>query len=700
MSKCLLVKLEKRLPTRQEVMRTFFANLHASIGTRSSAEAAKITASQLITVWEHASIPTKELRNIVPMIEKNYQRYRRLVKDKHLSGVIKKKGSKLGDTHEKNREDFVNDLHELFDIAHKDALQIMTVQEDIDFYKSMKSDRKYFMDVNQRGVDKKYTAKQKRKSERLAAEIKAKERSERLKMDLMETRQLSGLSDFSVGTSSNTDGGTDDEFIVKERASVVKVDVLNDHLVTSTLARTSTSTSAGSMMVKAIVQATVSQLGLEPEEVRIVDNDKKADRLPVLVSGIRTEQLLGAPELSHGSGECIAAAVVGLLKEWELEDRVMGLVFDTTSSNSGRWGGACALIQQKLSKDLLELACRHHIYELLLWAVFDQLLGSSKTPDFMYGDYLKKQWAAIDKGQYKTLATTRGLLKFVPNADQMIKFCIDQLQTHHPRDDYKELLELMILFLGGSVPDKATYEFRKPGATSKTRWMAKALYAYKIWMFSWQLNLTDEQRDSFFKICTFLATFYVKCPVAVKAPALDLELLRSLSERKEPHLKAAFQKLTNHLWYLSERLVCFALFDESVSLAEKRNIVKAMKSREGTPDTLPRATLPHNKKVNSLKLRDFASQNSPTFFTIAKISPAFLEKDPSEWTRDADYIRGLEVVQHMLPVNDLAERGVALMKKYLCGNKLTNNEDQRQYILQVVERHRKMFDKYGGKKMK
>ncbi|KAK3915902.1 Phosphoenolpyruvate carboxylase [Frankliniella fusca] len=187
---------------------------------------------------------------------------------------------------------------------------------------------------------------------------------------------------------------------------------------------------------------------------------------------------------------------------------------------------------------------------------------------------------------------------------------------------------------------------------------------------------------------------------AVKAPALDLELLRSLSEHKEPHLKAAFQKLTNHLWYLSERLVCFALFDESVSLAEKRNIVKAMKSREGTPDTLPRATLPHNKKVNSLKLRDFASQNSPTFFTTAKISPAFLEKDPSEWTRDADYIRGLEVVQHMLPVNDLAERGVALMKKYLCGNKLTNNEDQRQYILQVVERHSKMFDKYGGKKMK
>ena len=77
----------------------------------------------------------------------------------------------------------------------------------------------------------------------------------------------------------------------------------------------------------------------------------------------------------------------------------MGMVFDTTSSNSGRWGGACALIQRKLDKDLLELACRHHIYELLLGSVFDQLIGASKTPDLLHGDDLKKQWKELDKGK-------------------------------------------------------------------------------------------------------------------------------------------------------------------------------------------------------------------------------------------------------------------------------------------------------------
>lgn len=40
-------------------------------------------------------------------------------------------------------------------------------------------------------------------------------------------------------------------------------------------------------------------------------------------------------------------------------------------------------------------------------------------------------------------------------------------------------------------------------------------------------------------------------------------------------------------------------------------------------------------------------------------------------------------------VNDVAERGVALITQF---NKcITNNEEQRQYLLQVVENYRKVF---------
>ncbi|KAK3910672.1 Glycine reductase complex component B subunit gamma, partial [Frankliniella fusca] len=130
---------------------------------------------------------------------------------------------------------------------------------------------------------------------------------------------------------------------------------------------------------------------------QVADETVKADRLPVVVSGKDIEKLLGVPELKHGSGECIASAVVSLLKEWELDEKVVGMAFDTTSTNSGRWGGACALIQQKLGKELLELACRHHVLERLLRAVFDAVIGSSKTRELLSVDTLKMQWKEIDQ---------------------------------------------------------------------------------------------------------------------------------------------------------------------------------------------------------------------------------------------------------------------------------------------------------------
>ena len=43
----------------------------------------------------------------------------------------------------------------------------------------------------------------------------------------------------------------------------------------------------------------------------------------------------------------------------------------------------------------------------------------------------------------------------------------------------------------------------------------------------------------------------------------------------------------------------------------------------------------------------------------------------------------------MIVVNDNAERGVALIKSF--NTHLTKNEEQLQYILQIVEKHREIF---------
>jgi len=53
------------------------------------------------------------------------------------------------------------------------------------------------------------------------------------------------------------------------------------------------------------------------------------------------------------------------------------------------------------------------------------------------------------------------------------------------------------------------------------------------------------------------------------------------------------------------------------------------------------------------------------------------------WEKNEDYRKGLEIVNTFRITNDTAERGVNLMEEY---NKvLTKNEDQKQYVLQVVE---------------
>lgn len=52
----------------------------------------------------------------------------------------------------------------------------------------------------------------------------------------------------------------------------------------------------------------------------------------------------------------------------------------------------------------------------------------------------------------------------------------------HPREDYKELLQLSLLYLGGWSEND--FSFRVPGALHQARWMSKAIYTLKIVLFN------------------------------------------------------------------------------------------------------------------------------------------------------------------------------------------------------------------------
>lgn len=62
--------------------------------------------------------------------------------------------------------------------------------------------------------------------------------------------------------------------------------------------------------------------------------------------------------------------------------------------------------------------------------------------------------------------------------EDTLKFVMESLKQHHPREDYRELLELAVIFLG-SIPLRGI-PFRVKGAFHHVSWMAKAVYCIYI----------------------------------------------------------------------------------------------------------------------------------------------------------------------------------------------------------------------------
>jgi hypothetical protein len=220
----------------------------------------------------------------------------------------------------------------------------------------------------------------------------------------------------------------------------------------------------------------------------LTGNDK-VDRLPILVSTLGDTKLLGIPKISAGTGQAEAQAVFDAIKRWDLESLVRGMCFDTTSSNTGRFSGACVLLEQLLGRSLLHFGCRHHILELVLAAAFGVCMGPSKSPEVLVFKRFQAQWSSIDKDSYQDCFTDDfAASQLADIRPQVINFCEKQLENQQPRDDYREMLKLMLIFLGSKSHHDS--KFRAPGPMHQARWMSKAIYSIKVWLFRSQFKLT------------------------------------------------------------------------------------------------------------------------------------------------------------------------------------------------------------------
>ena len=145
--------------------------------------------------------------------------------------------------------------------------------------------------------------------------------------------------------------------------------------------------------------------------------------------------------------------------------------------------------------------------------------------------------------------------------------------------------------------------------------------------------------------------------------------------------------MTRHLWYLSEELVGLSLFDDDVKPNMKDEIAQAIMHNEKEAPA-KKVTLAL-ESVGDKTLATFASSNTRSLFAKLKIPDSFLQIPAAQWEGNEDYRTARTLCRLLSVTNDHAERGVALVQDF--SGRLTKDEDQLQYLLQVVFQHRKDF---------
>lgn len=599
-----------KLPSNEQVLSVLFYNIRNV--NLSVNESANLTIRECIIYWEKARIPTKSLPNCNKKLVDLYKVWKNLQKN----------ANKTQEVFELRRQEFVKNLNNLFDIAHADAMQLIKINEDKIF---LQQQREPGRPGHLGGVDKKLAEKE--KNVRLRNIEEDKRRDKYLSSLTPSTSSQKALKEISFSESELSDSPECMPIVTEKtqpdtRKTFKRKDFISEKLV-ATLDRCHLSIRSAVFVIEATIEAlgyntdefpisksTIQRLRTEQrkkraESIKVNFQNKvpdivtvhwdgkmlpaldtcksKEERLPIVISYDDKEQLIAVPKLENSSGKEQAEAVWNAIIDWDLQDRVQIFCCDTTASNTGRINGACVLLEQKLNREALIFACRHHIYELVLKCVFETKISLMTTsPEIPLFKSFRENWKNVDPKKIQSYTEKLSCLN-VSEINKLLQFYRSELTKDIVRGDYRELIELSIIFLGGDTENK--FKIRPPGAMHQARWMARAIYSLKIILLSSQFRISKRDKEALLDVCLFIATSYVKpwlkCNLAVKAPYQDmcfLKTLRAYEKIDKCISKATLQKFCQHLWYLTDEVCMLSLFDNDVDLKTKAKMVANLKN--------------------------------------------------------------------------------------------------------------------------
>ena len=455
---------------------------------------------------------------------------------------------------------------------------------------------------------------------------------------------------------------------------------------------------------------------------KLMDNflGTKDEKLAILASGAPDYiegKLLSIPSLCDKDGDPTSTGLAQAeacwveIEKYKLEDNLVGLTFDTTSSNTGCNRGAVKLLEEMLKRPLLHFGCRHHFPELMVKACWYVIFDEDLSPDNQWFVDFKKGWSDLDTSP--TVAVRK--LDQVIRSRQLRSLKTEavksymHLLTHKnkkgllPRDDYKELAVLALVLLG-EVPPGGFKSWLAPGATHKARFMNFGIYAMKMYLFSDQLGYTMEVVNGLQRMATYIsliyARFFLNASVGADAPVNDLDLhkqLFSFQSHDADLANKSLEVLSRHGWYLDQTIVPFAFFSEKVSMEEKAQLAKKMLSfapkSENPEFEIQRQRFP--EILPNTKLEDLLGDRSFLIFSLLKIGYGWLSTPVDDWEDNLDYVKAQTFVRTAKTVNDVAERAVKLMTDY--SKILTKDDATRQLIMQGVAENRKMYNNFNKK---
>lgn len=741
-----------KLPTNEQVLRCYrYYQLELNQNHYSKYQVAVLVLSKLVPFYEKACVPIvsekRACAKIVELASKNTHLREIPLKRRSTPSVLKK------------LEDNEVLMKMTFPLWHADAEKNMKNKEDIEFLKSMKTDR-----LSSFGSHDRVTAGLiRRRQLRMEAEGTRKRKADQEIIQFVNEEDNEGGAREDQEEEDNFSTPTHRSHHRSSRPGTpafVPHNILSSHKLVKLATRFNLSPAQQAAYTSALIEESggnpakiarsyatasrarvciseklaeavktkwnspaIASLHWDGKNMKTLDDKYKTEeRLAVLVGDGNGVKLLGTPSYPVGTdrpaGHIISDNTVDLLKSWNCADNIVNLVFDTTASNTGHVTAACVTIQQTLGRALLWSGCRHHVGELIVGHVFEDLkIETSKAPEVTLFQRFRANYDSIPKDFDKLFTFDKMVFEKRVSVQQLIqKWREDAIlkasaTIKYSREDYSEFAKLVKVFLDDE--DEILTSFRRPGAVHKARWMGKVLYVLKLTMLENEISnlprgtiTASHQVPKLQEFAKFVSLVYFKwwavCASSINAPWNDLNLVKdiiaygSLNKLVSDSAKLAFSR---HLWYLTAEMVPLSLFSEHVPETCRRKMAAKLLQLKPDNDTFKKLPLnrfgtgfgkpvfPDTSSLNKkTTLVDLLTVDSWFIFKVLNLNSEFLSLPIIQWKESESYLDAASKVTLLNVVNDSAERGIKLSTDYLGCAKL---EGRFQNTLQVVEDSRK-----------